>query len=122
MQALAAYRQRFQPSEQSQAPYSMACVNVICADTDAEMCARYDAANPLALKQLLASGIKLLPFPKDVMEASYKAAMDYYAETSATNPEFKKIYDDYKKFLDEQNLWWRVAENEYAKFMYSRKR
>ena len=36
MQALAAYRQRFQPSEQSQAPYSMACVNVICADTDAE--------------------------------------------------------------------------------------
>lgn len=36
MQALAAYRQRFQPSEQLAAPYSMACVNVICADTDAE--------------------------------------------------------------------------------------
>ena len=36
MQALAAYRQRFQPSEQLSAPYSMACVNVICADTDAE--------------------------------------------------------------------------------------
>lgn len=35
MQALAAYRQRFQPSEQLSAPYSMACVNVICADTDA---------------------------------------------------------------------------------------
>ncbi len=39
MQAFAAYRQRFQPSEQLAAPYSMACVNVICADTDAE--ARY---------------------------------------------------------------------------------
>ncbi|MFT3808587.1 MAG: LLM class flavin-dependent oxidoreductase [Micropepsaceae bacterium] len=36
MQALAAYRQRFQPSEQLAAPYSMACVNVICADTDTE--------------------------------------------------------------------------------------
>lgn len=36
MQALAAYRQRFEPSAQIQSPYAMACVNVICADTDAE--------------------------------------------------------------------------------------
>ncbi len=36
MQAFAAYRQRFAPSDQLQTPYSMACVNVICADTDAE--------------------------------------------------------------------------------------
>lgn len=36
IQALAAYRQRFEPSAQLQAPYAMACVNVICADTDAE--------------------------------------------------------------------------------------
>ena len=69
----------------------------------------------------VAGGAKLKPYPKDVMEASYKAAMEYYAETSAKYPDFKKIYDDYKKFLDEQNFWFRVAENEYAKFMYSRK-
>ena len=74
-----------------------------------------------ALKQLLGSGVKVLPFPKDVMEACYKATMEYYAETSAKYPDFKRIYDDYKKFLDEQNFWFRVAENEYAKFMYSRK-
>lgn len=35
MQALAAYRQRFEPSAQLQTPHTMACVNVICADTDA---------------------------------------------------------------------------------------
>ncbi|MDR0577114.1 MAG: TRAP transporter substrate-binding protein DctP [Candidatus Accumulibacter sp.] len=92
-----------------------------CADTDAEMNARYDANNPIALKTLLATGTKLLPFPRDVMEASYKAAMEYFAETSAANPEFKKIYDDYKKFMDDQNLWYRVGENEYARFMASRK-
>ena len=96
-------------------------IEAACAEADAEMCARYDAKNPVALKQLLGSGVKVLPFPKDVMEASYKAAMEYYAETSAKYPDFKKIYDDYKKFLDEQNFWFRVAENEYAKFMYSRK-
>jgi TRAP-type mannitol/chloroaromatic compound transport system substrate-binding protein len=55
------------------------------------------------------------------MEACYKATMEYYAETSAKYPDFKKIYDDYKKFMDEQNFWFRVAENEFAKFMFSRK-
>ena len=92
-----------------------------CADTNAEMCARYDAKNPLALRQLLASGTQLRPFPKEVMEVCYKAAMEYYAETSAKNPDFKKIYDDYKAFTDEQNSWFRVAEGSYSNFMFSRK-
>jgi luciferase family oxidoreductase group 1 len=34
--ALAAYREGFQPSESLQAPYAMACVNVVMADTDEE--------------------------------------------------------------------------------------
>ena len=32
-----------------------------------------------------------------------------------------KIYDDYKKFTDEQNAWFRVAEGSFSNFMYSRK-
>lgn len=36
LEAIALYRQHFQPSAQLQAPYVMACVNVIAADTDAE--------------------------------------------------------------------------------------
>ena len=98
-----------------------AIVQAACADTNAEMCARYDAKNPLALRQLLASGTQLRPFPKEVMEACYKAAMEYYAETSAKNPLFKKVYDDYKKFTDDQNSWFRVAEGSYSNFMFSRK-
>lgn len=35
LQALSVYHQRFSPSQQLVRPYSMACVNVICADTDA---------------------------------------------------------------------------------------
>ncbi|WP_301101912.1 TRAP transporter substrate-binding protein [Propionivibrio sp.] len=96
-------------------------IQAACADTNTEMCARYDAKNPLALRQLLASGTQLRPFPKEVMEICYKAAMDYYAETSAKNPEFKKVYDDYKKFTNEQNSWFRVAEGSYSNFMFSRK-
>lgn len=36
MQAMEIYRQLFKPSEQLQAPYAMASVNVVVADTDAE--------------------------------------------------------------------------------------
>ena len=47
--------------------------------------------------------------------------MELYAETSAKNPEFKKIYDDYKKFMADQNLWFRIAEGSYANYMYGAK-
>jgi len=35
-EALGIYRQHFQPSPQLEAPYALACINVIAADTDAE--------------------------------------------------------------------------------------
>ena len=98
-----------------------AAVQAACADAHVEMLARYDAKNPLALKQLVAAGAQLRPFPKEVMEVCYKAAMELYAEISAKNPDFKQIYDDYKKFTDEQNSWFRVAEGMYSNFMFSRK-
>ncbi len=98
-----------------------AIIQSACADGHTEMCARYDAKNPLALKQLIAAGTQLRPFPKEVMEVCYKAAMEVYAEISAKNPDFKKVYDDYKKFTDEQNSWFRVAEGAYSNFMFSRK-
>ena len=43
--------------------------------------------------RLVAAGTQLRAFPRDVMEACYKAANELYAETSAKNPTFKKIYD-----------------------------
>ena len=96
-------------------------VRAACADAHTEMQARYDAKNPQALRQLIASGTQLRPFPKEVMEVCYKATMELYAEISAKNPDFKKIYTDYKKFTDEQNSWFRVAEGSYSNFMFSRK-
>lgn len=49
-------------------------IEAACAGNRRRDVVRYDAKNPVALKQLLGSGIKMLPFPKDVMEASYKTA------------------------------------------------
>ena len=83
--------------------------------------ARYDARNPVALKQLVAAKAKALPFPQQVMEASFKATMDLYAELDANNPDWKKIYADYRNFQRDQVLWFRFAEGRFDNFMSTQK-
>ena len=51
------------------------------------------------------------------MAAAYKAAHELYDETAKTNPKFKKIYDSWKKFRDDQIQWFAVAENRFDNFM-----
>jgi TRAP-type mannitol/chloroaromatic compound transport system substrate-binding protein len=98
-----------------------AIIESAAAYAHVEMQARYDARNPEALRQLVAGGTKLFRFPKDVMEAAFKAATDVYNELSNTNPAWKKVYADYAKFRADQNLWFRFAEAGFDSFMQQQK-
>jgi TRAP-type mannitol/chloroaromatic compound transport system substrate-binding protein len=89
-----------------------------CARAHTWMVSKYDAQNPKALRELVAAGTKLLPFPQPVMEACFNAANDLYAETSAKNAKFKKVFDQWKAFRGEQVLWFRVAEGTFDNFMF----
>jgi TRAP-type mannitol/chloroaromatic compound transport system substrate-binding protein len=80
------------------------------------MVAKYDAANPAALRRLVAGGAEMKPFSQPVLEACYKASNDIYAETSAKNPEFKKVYDSMAAFRGDEYLWWQVAEYTFDTF------
>ncbi len=86
------------------------------------MQAKYDAQNPAALKRLVAAGAKLAPFSQPIMEASWKAANEVYAETSAANADFKKVYDAFVAFRGDQYLWWQVAEYSFDTFMIRARR
>jgi TRAP-type mannitol/chloroaromatic compound transport system substrate-binding protein len=83
------------------------------------MQARYDARNPEALKRLILSGTELRRFSDDIMEACYKAATELYEETAAKNPRFRKVYEPWRKFRDEQIAWFSVAERPFDNFMAS---
>jgi TRAP-type mannitol/chloroaromatic compound transport system substrate-binding protein len=83
--------------------------------------AKYDYRNPAALKQLVAGGSKLQRFPKDVMDAAFKAAMEVYADLNATNPAWKKVYDDYATYRRDANLWFRFTESAFDDFMQQQK-
>jgi len=86
-----------------------------------DMQTRYDARNVAALKQLVGSGVKLFRFPKDVMEASFKEATALYSEIGNTNPNWKRIYEDYSAFRRDQNLWFRLAEASFDDFMQAQR-
>ena len=43
--------------------------------------------------------------------------MKLYAELSAQNPVWSKVYANYAKFRGEQNLWFRFIEATFDRFM-----
>jgi TRAP-type mannitol/chloroaromatic compound transport system substrate-binding protein len=90
-----------------------------CWEANTWMVAKYDAQNPAALKRLVAGGTQLRAFPKDIMVASYKAALEVYKEMSGKSPHFAKIYDSMVKFRTDQLLWFRVAEKGFDDFMHT---
>jgi TRAP-type mannitol/chloroaromatic compound transport system substrate-binding protein len=96
-------------------------VECAAAYAHTEMQAKYDARNPGALKALVGAKTKVLPFPKDVMDLAFKESMALYADVSAKNPNFKKVYDDYSAFRKDQNLWFRFTEARFDTFMQSQK-
>ncbi len=102
-------------------PEYKAMVEAAASEAHVTMQARYDARNPAALKQLVGSGSKLRPFPKDVMAAAFKEAMAFYDELSAKNENWKKVYADFSKFRAEQNLWFKFADAQFDNFMQAQK-
>jgi TRAP-type mannitol/chloroaromatic compound transport system substrate-binding protein len=90
----------------------------VCAEANVNMLAEYDSKNPLALMRLVRQGVKLHAFPKDLMLAARDAAFHLYDVEAAKNPDFARIYGEWKKFRETQIQWFRVAESSYENFLY----
>jgi TRAP-type mannitol/chloroaromatic compound transport system substrate-binding protein len=81
------------------------------------MMAKYDTVNPMALRKLLAAGTKLHAFSPPIMEASFKAAKELHNEVSATNANFRKVYESLTNYSNNSYSWFQVAEVGYDNFM-----
>jgi len=82
------------------------------------MLAEYDAKNPAALQRLVRKGVQVHPFPKDIMVAARDASLALYAEESRKSPDFRRIYQEWKKFRAASHQWQKLAEAAYANFLY----
>jgi TRAP-type mannitol/chloroaromatic compound transport system substrate-binding protein len=79
--------------------------------------AKYDQANPPALRRLIAGGARLSAFSPAIMEACFKAAMELHAEISKDNAAFKKVNDSMMTYTKTSYQWFSVAELNYDVFM-----
>ena len=82
---------------------------------------KYDTDNVAALRRLVANGTELRPFSREILDACYKAAQEFYAETAASNANFKKVYEPWKKFLEDEHQWFRVEELQFDNYMMSKR-
>ncbi|MDD4881335.1 MAG: TRAP transporter substrate-binding protein [Gallionellaceae bacterium] len=89
-----------------------------CMEANLNMLAAYDTKNPQALQRLVAAGVQLHAFPKDVMTAAQKIAFGLYEEEAGRNPIFRKIYQPWKQFREAELQWFKLAEASYTNFLF----
>ena len=88
-----------------------------CAEAHVDMQAKYDSRNPAALRRLVAGGVQLRPFPREMGDAAFAAAHEVFADLNAKNPRWKKIYASFAKFRDDSILWNRFADGAFDQYM-----
>ena len=82
------------------------------------MQAKYDAANPAALKRLVAGGAQLRPFPQPVMDASLQGGARALRRSLARPmPTSRRSGSAMLAFRNDQYLWWQVAELTYDTYL-----
>ena len=102
-------------------PSYQAAWEMACYEAHVDLCAKYDALNPPALQRLLQNGAVLRKFNTSILDACFKATQESYSEESAKNPQFKKIFDDYRAFRNMEAQWFNVAEQAFAQYSFGKK-
>jgi TRAP-type mannitol/chloroaromatic compound transport system substrate-binding protein len=94
-----------------------AMVTAACAVAAGDLTAKYDAYNARSIKRLVAAGAQLRPFSPEILDASFKATNELYAEIGAKNERFKKLHDSMMAFRLEQYQWDQVCEATYDNYL-----
>lgn len=98
-------------------PELRAMVEAAAALAAKDLTAKYLASNPAALKKLLSERVQPRAFPRELMDAGFKAVMTTMVEHEAKSTQFKKIHRSMRSFQHDQLLWDRFSEFRYASYM-----
>jgi len=96
-----------------------AVIEAAAAEANNWTLAKYDVDNVPALKRLIGNGVKLRPFSRPLLEASYNAAFGLYADLATSNAKWKAVYEPWKQFRENELEWFRVEEWNFDNFIYS---
>jgi TRAP-type mannitol/chloroaromatic compound transport system substrate-binding protein len=87
-----------------------AIVKAASSHANTVMMARYDMQNAAALRRLVAGGAELRTFSETTIDACFKAANEVYAEISAKNADFQRIYNAMRSVRADNFMWFSTAE------------
>lgn len=74
----------------------------------------YTANNSRALKELVEKqGVQIRKLPDEVLQHFYKITQQVYAEQAAKDPQFKKVYESYKAFMEDAGDYQKISEQAY---------
>lgn len=88
-------------------------------EANATMLARYDARNNDALKRLLDSGVELREYSPEILQAAEAAAFELYDEFSASDADFKAIFEQWNAFREGIFAWHNINEGAFARYVQS---
>ena len=94
-----------------------AIFEIACSHAHIDMQAKYDTRNPDALRRLVGAGTVLRPLPREIGTTAWKLTNELFAELSAKNAKWKKVFDHFVKYRDDQILWSRFAEGSFENLM-----
>ena len=86
------------------------------------MTARYDMQNAAALRRLVKGGAELRTFSVETLDACFAAAQAVYAENSAKNADFKRVYEAMAAIRADNYMWFQVAEASSDTYMMMQSR
>ncbi len=90
-----------------------------CAEMLSYTLSSYDAANPVALRQLVQGhGGTLREYSNDILDAAWTESNAYLAEQAATNADFDRVYQSWKAHRDISFPYTAGNELSYARFAF----
>jgi TRAP-type mannitol/chloroaromatic compound transport system substrate-binding protein len=79
-----------------------------------DMLDSYTAHNSRALKELLENqGVQVRRLPDEVLKRFYEISQQVYAQQSAKDPQFKKVYESYSAFMKDSAAYQKISEQTY---------
>lgn len=89
-------------------------VRVAARAANTDMLAEYTARNNNALETLINEhGVKLRRFPDSMLQELFKISEEVYAEESAKDEKFARVYESFKKFRSEGRNYHKISEQAY---------
>ncbi|MDJ0533622.1 MAG: TRAP transporter substrate-binding protein [Xenococcaceae cyanobacterium MO_207.B15] len=81
------------------------------------MLSQYDALNRQSLQSLIASGTKLIPYSREILQAAQAAALEIYQENASKDNSFRQIYEQWDEFRTSVSQWHKINELSFANFV-----